>query len=54
MYFNTSSICALAMVVFRFDSMAWKLNTVKFSSVVTVEGPFQIFALRPPVENFAT
>ena len=27
------------------------LNTVKFSAVVIVLGPFQMLALRPPVEN---
>ena len=53
MYLSTNSICALAMVVLRLASIDWKLNTVKFSSVVTVDGPFQIFALRPPVENLA-
>ena len=53
MYFSTSSIWALAMVWFRLASMLWKLNTVKFSSVVIVLGPFQMLALRPPVENLA-
>ena len=41
------------MVVFLLASIDWKLNTEKFSSVVIVDGPFQIFALRPPVENLA-
>ena len=41
------------MVLLRFASMDWKLKTVKFSSVVTVLGPFQMLALRPPVENLA-
>ena len=53
MYFSTKSICAFATVLLRFASSDWKLKTVKFSSVVMVECPFQIDAFLPPAENFA-
>ena len=53
-YFSTSSIWALATVLFRLARRVWKLKTIKFSAVDRVEGPFQMLAFRPPVENLAT
>lgn len=46
-YFSTSSIWALATVLFRLASRDWKLNTMKFSTVDRVDGPFQMLAFRP-------
>ena len=52
-YFKTRSICAFAIVLLRFASKDWKLNTIKFSTVDNVDGPFQMAEFRPPVENLA-